>query len=174
MRSNRRILATAIMAGAFGALGAMTAGAADFTDWAQVVSTRPVIERISMPRQECRNEVVTRDEVRTEGTSPLGAIVGGIAGGVLGHQIGGGRGRDVATAAGAVAGAAIGNNIDNQNRGTIVTPVSREYQRCRTVESYSEVVRGYDVVYRYAGRDVSVHLPYDPGSRVRVAVGVAQ
>lgn len=174
MRTTRRHLLTAATLGGFTALAAHPAAAADFTDWATVVSTRPVIERTVAPREECRTEVITRNEVRTEGSSPLGAIVGGIAGGVLGHQVGGGRGRDVATAAGAVAGAAIGNNIDNQNRVTTTAPVSREVQRCRTVDAVNEVVRGYDVVYHYAGRDVSVRLPYDPGNRVRVAVGIAQ
>ncbi len=174
MPSTPRHLATAAALGAYAVLGTSMAYAADFTDWAPVMSSTPVIERTVTPRQECRTEVVTSREVRTEGSSPVGAIVGGIAGGVLGHQVGGGRGKDVATAAGAVAGAVIGNNIDNQNRVTTVTPVGREVQRCRTVDSVSEVVRGYDVVYRYAGRDVAVRLPYDPGERVRVAVGITQ
>jgi uncharacterized protein YcfJ len=162
------------MLGTLGVFVTTAVAAEDFTDWAQVVASTPVIERVSAPRQECRREVVTTNEVRSEGSSPVGAIVGGIAGGVLGHQIGSGRGRDVATAAGAVAGAAIGNNLDNQNRVTTTTPVAREVQRCRTVDAYNEVIRGYDVTYRYAGRDVTVRLPYDPGRQVRVAVGVVQ
>jgi hypothetical protein len=44
-------------------------------------------------------------------------------------------------------------------------------QRCRTVESMREVVNGYDVVYRYNGRDANVALPYDPGSTIKVGVG---
>jgi len=174
----QRILLVAAAAGGASAW-APSALAADFTDWAPVVSRTPVIERVSAPRQECWNESVTTNEVRREGggQSPVGAIVGGIAGGVLGHQVGGGRGRDVATAAGAVAGAVIGNNIDNANRGptaTYVTPTTRDVQRCRTVESFNEVVRGYDVVYRYNGHEVAVRLPYDPGPRVRVGVALVQ
>ena len=40
------------------------------------------------------------------------------------------------------------------------------------MESSREVVNGYNVVYRYNGRDVNVALPYDPGSTLKVAVGV--
>lgn len=180
MRHPRQRKLLAALVGAVGTLATVTALAADFTDWAPVVSSRPVRERISEPRQECSVETVTTNEVHREGgggSSPIGAIIGGIAGGVLGHQVGGGRGRDVATAAGAVAGAAIGNNIDNDNRepsATYVTPTTRDVKRCRTVESFREVVRGYDVVYRYNGHDVPVRLSYDPGPRVRIGVSMVQ
>jgi hypothetical protein len=45
-------------------------------------------------------------------------------------------------------------------------------QRCRTVESMRDVVNGYDVVYRYNGRDVNVVLPYNPGNTIKVRVGI--
>ncbi|MEP7206262.1 MAG: hypothetical protein ABI920_04935 [Casimicrobiaceae bacterium] len=57
---------------------------------------------------------------------------------------------------------------------TTTSPVSREMQRCRTVDNVSQVVRGYNVVYHTTGRDVALRLPYDPGRRVQVAVGIKQ
>jgi hypothetical protein len=93
--------------------------------------------------------------------------VGGVAGGLLGSQVGRGSGRTAATAAGAIGGAIVGDRLQNsQTAGTQVV------QRCRTVESTRDVVKGYTVVYRYNGRDITTTLPYNPGTTVRVGVGV--
>lgn len=155
--------------------GLPVASATDFTDLAPVVASTPIYERVNAPKQECWNESVTT-QGQTSGGSPLGAIVGGIAGGVIGHQIGGGRGNAVATGVGAVAGAVIGDKVD-PNGGVITGRANAEsqeqvVQRCRTFDNWQEVVRGYNVTYRYNGRDVTVRLPYDPGPNVRVAVSV--
>ena len=157
--------------------GVPLAHAVDFTDQATVVATAPVYERVNAPRQECSNETVAA-QPQSSGSSPLGAIIGGIAGGVLGHQIGGGRGNAVATGVGAVAGAVIGDKVD-PNGGVITgrasaAPQEQVVQRCRTVDSWQDVIRGYDVTYRYNGRDVTIRMPYDPGPTVQVAVGVIQ
>jgi hypothetical protein len=45
-------------------------------------------------------------------------------------------------------------------------------QQCRTVRIPREVVKGYTVIYRYGGRDITTTLPYDPGPTVRVGVSV--
>lgn len=102
--------------------------------------------------------------------SYTGAIIGGVAGAILGNQVGKGRGNAAATAAGAIAGAMVGDRIDNAQSAQ--TAQAQTVQRCRTVETTRETIRGYTVVYRYNGRDVSTTLPYDPGKSVRVAVGV--
>jgi uncharacterized protein YcfJ len=162
---------------ALAALGAPGAFAADFTDLAPVVASTPVYERVNTPRQECWNETATYQDSRPSGGSPVGAILGGIAGGVLGHQIGSGRGNAVATGVGAVAGAIVGDKVD-PNGGVITgganagPPREQVVQRCRSVDDWREVVRGYNVTYRYNGRDATVRLPYDPGPSVRVAVAV--
>jgi uncharacterized protein YcfJ len=134
-------------------------GASDFVDTAQVVSSTPIIERVSEPRQECDTAPVPQ-----KNSNILAPIIGGIVGGLLGHQVGRGRGQTAGTivgaAGGAVAGTMIGNRVGAQPA-----------QRCRTVESMREVVNGYDVVYRYNGRDANVALPYDPGSTIKVGVG---
>jgi uncharacterized protein YcfJ len=101
--------------------------------------------------------------------SYTGAVVGGVAGAILGNQVGKGRGNAAATAAGAIAGAMIGDRIDNAQ-----TAQAQPVQRCRTVETTREGIKGYTVVYRYNGRDVTTTLPYDPGRTVRVAVGVIE
>jgi len=157
--------------------GLPAANAVDFTDQATVVATAPVSERVNAPRQECWNETVTT-QAPASGGSPLGAIVGGIAGGVIGHQIGSGRGNAVATGVGAVAGAVIGDKVD-PNGGLIGGRASagtqeQVVQRCRMADNWTDVVRGYDVTYRYNGRDVTIRMPYDPGPTVQVAVGVIQ
>lgn len=54
----------------------------------------------------------------------------------------------------------------------VVVPVRRDVQRCRTVEQQTEVIQGYDVRYRYNGREYVTRLPSDPGDRVPVNVNV--
>ena len=97
-----------------------------------------------------------------------GAVVGAAAGGLLGAQVGRGSGRNAAAGTGAVVGAVAGDRVQNPQR----TAATQPGQRCRTVETTREVVRGYTVVYRYSGRDITTTLPYDPGQTVRVGVGV--
>ena len=170
------------LAAALSAVAAATATAADFTDYAPVVATAPVYERVNAPRQECWTETVAVEPAPPapgtagNGAATAGTIIGGIIGGVAGHQVGSGRGKDVATVAGAVTGALIGNTIGSRNARdadvVYAEPEQRAVQRCRTVDSWQDVVRGYDVTYRYAGRDATVRLPYDPGREVRVAVGI--
>ena len=157
------------------ALVAHGAGAADFVDTAPVVASVPIYEHVNAPRQECWNEQVV-SPAPSSGGSPLGAIVGGIAGGVIGHQIGSGRGNAVATGIGAVTGAVIGDKVD-PNGGVLsgnagAAPNQQVVQRCRSVDNWQDVVRGYNVTYRYNGRDVIVRLPYDPGPNVRVAISL--
>ncbi len=188
--------------------------APDFTDTAQVISSTPILERVTEQRQDCapagapapaqeRSMVapiiggvagailgsqVGRGSGKTAATaagavigtiagdrvanpeasrSSTGAVVGGAAGGLLGAQVGKGSGRNAAAAAGAVAGSIAGDRIDNQQ-----TASAQPVQNCRTVETTREVVKGYTVVYRYNGRDITTTLPYNPGGTVRVGISV--
>ena len=163
------------------AIASGSAWAADFTDTAKVISSTPIYERISEPKQECWTETVTSSGTVTksapvEDRSIGGAIVGGVVGGVVGSQIGHGTGNTVATAAGAIAGAIIGDRVANQNQGTTQTvnqpPQTREERRCRQVESSHEVIRGYNVTYRYNGQEITTHMPHQPGPTVRVSISV--
>lgn len=155
--------------------------AADFTDTAKVVSSKPVYERVSEPKQECWTETVSSTGVVTK-SAPVqehsigGALLGGVIGGVVGSQIGQGNGSTVATGAGAIAGAIIGDRVANKNAQqqatTTEVPQTREERHCRQVDNYRDVIRGYDVTYRYNGHDITARLPDDPGSTVRVGVSV--
>ena len=162
-------------------LAAVCSGAAwagDFVDTAKVISSTPIYERVSEPRQECWNETVSTSGAGS-GAAPAGersiggALVGGVVGGVVGNQVGQGTGKTVATAAGAVAGAIIGDRIANPaTPQTAQTPQTRQEQHCRQVENFREVIRGYNVTYRYNGRDITTRLPYQPGDTVQVSIGV--
>lgn len=195
-------------------LTAVGAGAADYTDTAQVISATPILERITEPRQECTAETTAtpqpkersvaapilggvtgavigrqvgggsgRDVATAAGAvagtvigdraanpdsnrSYTGTIVGGIAGAILGNQVGQGRGNAAATAAGAIAGSMIGDRMDNRQTAAAQQPV----QRCRTVETTREVVKGYTVVYRYNDQDITTVMPRNPGKTVRIGI----
>ena len=194
-------------------LTAAGAGAADYTDTAQVISATPILERVTEPRQECTTETTHAPQPKER--SVAAPILGGVTGAVIGRQVGGGSGRDVATAAGAVAGTVIGDRAANpdSNRsytGTIVgglagallgnqvgqgrgnaaataagaiagsmigdridnrqTAAAQPVQRCRTVETTREVVKGYTVVYRYNDQDITTVLPRNPGKTVKIGI----
>ena len=40
------------------------------------------------------------------------------------------------------------------------------------MENFRDVIRGYDVTYRYNGRNVTTRLPYQPAETVRVGISV--
>ena len=142
--------------------------------------------------EERRTPRAAREEVieqRSESKSSSGAgtVLGAIIGGVVGHQFGNSSGgRDRGTAVGAVLGGVIGNNIENDtsrdgsNYRTVTrqgydverVPVSRDVQRCNTVQEYREVIRGYDVKFRYNGRDYTTRMDQDPGTTIPVNVAV--
>ena len=161
------------------AVFSVSAWAADFVDTARVVSVKAVFERVSEPKQECWIETVSSTGTVTR-TAPVeefsigGALIGGVIGGLVGSQFGQGNGNTVATGVGAIAGAIIGDraNQNAQQSTQVQVPQTREERHCRQVESYRDVIRGYDVTYNYNGRDVTTRMPYQPGETVRVGVGV--
>lgn len=163
------VAASAILLGAL----AVPAHAESFAQWAPVVRSTPIYTHYSDPQRQCWSERVTTDEYVDRNGVPLGAIVGGITGGVIGNQIGSGSGRDVATVGGVIAGAAIGNSLDRERAGIAVAPVTRDVEHCRTVDAGRDVLEGYDVTYRYQGRDLTTRMQYDPGAQVQVRVDVA-
>lgn len=101
--------------------------------------------------------------------SATGGIVGGLAGALLGGQVGGGSGNKAATAAGGVAGVLVGDRVANPDQAR-----NDQGERCRDVGGAREVIRGYNVTYRYNGQEVNTTLPYQPGDTVRVGVSVIQ
>ena len=142
------------------------AQAADFDDYARVLSVDARMQQFNEPREECRTEY-RRVESR-EGGPNAGTLIGGVAGAILGHQVGRGGGRDVATVAGAITGAVVGSELGSRERG-----VSERPERiCRVVDNWVSRPDGYDVRYEYQGREYSTVLSRDPGRRLRLHVSL--
>lgn len=138
-----------------------------YPDYARVVSSSAIVQRVNTPHQECWTE---NQQVQPQGQANgiVGGIAGGVLGGVLGHQVGGGRGKDAATVAGAIGGALLGNSL-----GSSQAPVeNQQVQRCRQVDGWQDQVTGYRVVYDYKGRQFTANLPQQPGDRIPVEVNV--
>jgi uncharacterized protein YcfJ len=154
----------------------------DSVDYADVLSTQPIYRdvRIAQPRQECRQEQVVYNQggyVNARNDEGVGALLGAVVGGVVGNRFGHGGGRVATTAVGAVIGASAGASIGRNNGGGgyYQQPEVGYQQVCQQVEDYGyqRQVDGYDVTYRYHGRDYRTRLPYDPGARLAVNVNVS-
>jgi uncharacterized protein YcfJ len=147
---------------------AAPAVASDYMDSAPVVSSVPLYQTVNEPQQQCWTESVTSYEQRR---TPGGAILGGLTGGLLGNSLGRGSSRAASTVVGVMIGAMVGDHIANRDNSPVA--VTRPIQRCQAVQSYRQVLTGYQVTYNYNGGNTTVVLPYDPGPRVPIAVGVA-
>ncbi len=172
---------------------------AQYDDRAQVISSTPIYERVSVPRRECYTEQVASYEERRHSRTVYedryresyrenrgigsGTVLGAVLGGAIGHQFGNSSGgRDRGTAAGAIIGGLIGNDAENNGYRRASSPreyvevervpVTRDVQRCQTVADYREEIRGYDVRYRYHDREYNTRMNYDPGPTLQVEVGV--
>ena len=169
---------TQLTAGAIALMTLSTAALADrpeyFNDRARVLSSTPIYQQVNEPRRECWTETVGT-EYRREPRSYGGALIGGVVGGLLCNTVGRGNGRTAAAAVGAVTGALVGDNISNNGRrGDDGYYQPRQVERCQTRDHYRQVVSGYNVVYRYRGRNMSTTLPYNPGRFIDVNVAVAE
>lgn len=136
---------------------------------ADVLEVTPVTEVVRTPKEECRDETVTRQKPVKDEKQVAGTLLGAVAGGVLGSNVGSGSGRDVATVAGAVAGGYAGNKAQEeiQERNTYTTTE----RQCRTVTEQSERTVGYDVRYRLNDQEATVRMDFDPGDRIPVRNG---
>ena len=141
----------------------------DQANYGEVIAVKPAMKTISVPREECRDELVTRTQPTKDPNQIAGTVAGAVVGGVLGNQVGSGTGKDIATVAGAAAGGYAGNKIQEgmQERNTY-----QESQRvCDTVNDKRQEQVGYDVTYRYDGQEKTVRMDYDPGNRLPVENG---
>jgi len=166
------------------ALITATAGVAQaqtYTDQARVRSAEPVLENVSIPREECSTHWV-QEPVRRVGRERYernygGAIVGGLAGGAIGHQFGGGAGKDAATALGVILGAMAGDQHQNRWRderpdGRESEVVQRQVRQCRTVMDSQSRITGYRVAYEYRGQQYTTFTRNHPGEHLAVRVSV--
>jgi uncharacterized protein YcfJ len=65
--------AIAVAAGTL-ATGITATRAENFTEFAPVISSTPIIQRVTQPREECWTETITTDEVRRLGGISLGSF----------------------------------------------------------------------------------------------------
>ncbi len=151
-------------------------------DYAEVIRVDPIIDVVNRPvaREQCWREPVTyREPARHYGGSrdSTPAVLAGIVGGVIGNQFGHGHGREATTAAGALLGYSMARDSQRQYGGGYARGgrvVRTHEQRCDVRTDYlrDERVNGYDVTYRYHGRDYHTVTDYHPGERIRVQVNV--
>ncbi len=141
----------------------------DQANYAEVLAVKPAMKTVSVPRESCRDELVTLTRPSKDPNQIAGTVVGAVIGGVLGNQVGDGKGKKLATVGGAVGGGYAGNKVQEgmQDRNTY-----QETQRkCSTVRDSRQEQMGYDVTYRLNGRQETVRMDYDPGKRIAVENG---
>ncbi|MES2242863.1 MAG: glycine zipper 2TM domain-containing protein [Pseudomonadota bacterium] len=153
----KKALVLSAVAAASG-LFAVNASATDIL--ARVISSTPVVQQVSVPRQVCSIQPMITEAP----PSGAGAVMGALAGGAMGNAIGDGGGRALATVIGLVGGAMVGNNIEG-NRSQV-----QNVQQCGTQTSYENRTSHYNVVYEYADKQYTVQMPSDPGLYVRLQV----
>ena len=150
---------------------------------ARVVRIEPIVRvvEVATPHQVCWNERVRHlDEgYRPRRNTAVPVIAGGVLGGVAGNRLGKRRHRSALTVAGTVLGALLGHSISREPRY-----LRREYRlswtyftterRCETRTEYhdEERIEGYEVTYRYHGREFTTRTDYEPGRHIRVHVQV--
>ncbi len=127
----------------------------------RVISTTPIVQQVSVPRQVCSNQQVVTEERK----SGAGLAIGAIAGGLLGNTIGHGSGRAAATAIGVMGGAITGNNLERGGGSQV-----QNVQNCSTQNFYENRTTAYNVTYEYAGKQYQVQMPNDPGQWVPLQV----
>ncbi len=139
----------------------IASGVALAQEQGRVISSSPVIQQVSVPRQVCTTEQVTVQQQK----SGAGAIVGAIAGGAMGNAVGGGSGKAAATVLGLIGGAALGDAIEGGPAAQ-----TQNVQRCRMQTFYENRTVAYNVTYEYAGKQYSVQMPYDPGPTIPLQI----
>jgi uncharacterized protein YcfJ len=138
-------------------------------EFATVVAVTPVTERVETPRQECHDQVVTRQEPVKDKHKITGTVIGAVAGGLLGNAIGGGGKNTGAKVAGAAVGGYAGNKTQESMQKSDTYQTTERV--CDTVVDVSESTVGYDVKYLIGDVPGEARLDHDPGSTIPVADG---
>lgn len=172
-----RTLNTVLISTLLAASGAAQAdrGRGDgFTTRAKVLASTPVYETINEPRRECWTETVGYETRSSREGGAGGAVLGAIAGGLIGSTVGKGDGRVAAAAVGAATGAVVGDRM--RQGSTRYESVPEQVERCQTHDNFRQVISGYDVRYRFEGREYATRLPYEPGKwlTLNVSFSVAE
>ena len=138
---------------------------------AKVIEATPLTKVVKTPREECSDQVVTRQKDVKDENRILGTIAGAVVGGVVGAEVGGkGTSKDVATVAGAAAGGYAGNRVQKSVQKN-ATEKSTE-RVCETVyDSRTEETGSYKVRYMLDGKEGTVTMDRDPGDTIPVKDG---
>ncbi len=139
----------------------ISSGSSLAQDYGQVISSTPIIQQVSVPRQVCTTEQVVVQQPK----SGAGAVMGAIAGGAMGNAVGGGSGKTAATILGIVGGAMIGDSVEGSSPAQV-----QDVQRCTTQTFYENRTVAYNVVYEYAGKQYSVQMASDPGPTIQLQI----
>ena len=143
--------------------------ALDPFDYAEVLAVDPAMKLVSIPREECSDQVVTTRKPVKDPKQITGTVAGAVIGGLLGSQVGGGSGKDIATVAGAVGGGYAGNKVQENIQENNVQQEVKTI--CKTVYDQREEQDGFNVTYRLDGEEHTVHMDYKPGRRIPVEDG---
>ena len=127
---------------------------------ARVISSRPVVQQVAVPRQVCNNQQVVSESQKSGG----GALLGAVAGGAVGNAMGNGNGRALATVIGLVGGAMVGDRVEGSNQQV------QNVQQCATQTFYENRASHFNVVYEYQGAQFTTQMANDPGQYVRLQV----
>jgi uncharacterized protein YcfJ len=157
----KSIVSTALLAAA----GVSMAQSGPANAFGVVISSTPVVEQITVPKQIC-----TTTQVQTFQPTGGGALIGAVIGGAIGNQFGRGNGRAAATVVGALGGGIVGNQIETQNGYYVNQPV----QQCRTENTLENRTVAQNVLYEYAGQRFNVQMPatgdFRPGMQIALQV----
>ena len=162
----KSVLSTALLAAAGVSFAQANAGNA----FGVVISSTPVVQQVTVPKQVCTTTT-------TYNTQPSGggALIGAVVGGALGNQFGRGHGQDgraVATVIGALGGGIVGNQIEAQNYPGYAT--QHAGQSCHTQNTVENRTIAQNVLYEYAGQRFNVQMPangdFRPGVRIALQV----
>ena len=168
--SKQLILGGVIGAVAVTAIGGIASyGFLSSDDYAEVVKVEPLVNTVSVPTEQCRDEVVDVKKEVKDKHQVTGTVAGALIGGVLGNQVGGGSGKDIATVGGAVAGGYAGNKIHEKIQDG--NTEQQLQQICATVYETREEQDGFQVTYRLNGEDKVIKMDYNPGNRIPVEDG---
>lgn len=144
------------------ALSFVAGSAAAAQDVGRVLSSRPVVQTVGVPRQVCSTEPMLLDTAPTGGGAVAGAVVGGLAG----NAIGSGGGRAIATMLGVLAGSVVGDQVEASQ-----SPRLFNVEYC-SVQNFTENrTVGWDVEYEFAGKRYQARLARDPGPTLPLSIG---
>lgn len=172
MTSKQLVIGGIVGAIAVTALGA-TAGyrMLNSEHYAEVLAVSPVIETVSVPREECHDQLVSVQRPTQDPNQIAGTVAGAVIGGLVGSQIGDGDGKKVATVGGVIAGGYSGKKVQEGMQERNVDQVNQRV--CETTQDSRQEQVGYDVTYRLDGQEKTVRMDDDPGRRIRIENGKA-